>query len=64
MRDARPWVYWFCYDNAIKKEEAEREIMEMAAAGIGGAELRFVEFAWWRKKVRTIHPAANWAAVL
>jgi len=48
--EAGPWVYWFCFDNAIKKEEMEREIKEMVSAGIAGAELRFVEFAWWRKK--------------
>jgi hypothetical protein len=28
----------------------EREIKEMVAAGISGAEFRFVEFDWWRKK--------------
>jgi len=48
--EAGPWVYWFCFDNAIKAEEMEREIKEMVSAGIAGAELRFVEFAWWRKK--------------
>jgi hypothetical protein len=48
--EAGPWVYWFCFDNAITKEEMEREIEEMVAEGIAGAELRFVEFAWWRKK--------------
>jgi len=47
---AGSWVYWFCFDNAITAEEMEREIKEMVAAGIGGAEFRFVEFAWWRKK--------------
>jgi len=48
--DAGPWVYWFCFDNAVTKQEMEREIKEMVSAGIAGAELRFVEFAWWRKK--------------
>jgi hypothetical protein len=48
--EAGPWVYWFCFDNAITKQEMEREIREMVSAGIAGAELRFVEFAWWRKK--------------
>jgi len=48
--EAGPWVYWFCFDNAITAEEMEREIEEMVSAGIAGAELRFVEFAWWRKK--------------
>ncbi|MHC4619467.1 MAG: glycosyl hydrolase [Planctomycetota bacterium] len=49
-REAGPWVYWFCFDNAITKQEMEREIEEMVSVGIAGAELRFVEFAWWRKK--------------
>jgi hypothetical protein len=49
-REAGPWVYWFCFDNAITKDEMSRELEEMAAAGIAGAELRFVEFDWWRKK--------------
>jgi hypothetical protein len=48
--EAGPWVYWFCFDNAITKQEMEREIKEMVSVGIAGAELRFVEFAWWRKK--------------
>jgi len=48
--EAGPWVYWFCFDNAITAEEMEREIKEMVSVGIAGAELRFVEFAWWRKK--------------
>jgi len=48
--EAGPWVYWFCFDNAITAEEMEREIKEMVSAGIAGAELRFVEFAWWRKR--------------
>ncbi|MHC4637343.1 MAG: glycosyl hydrolase [Planctomycetota bacterium] len=48
--EAGPWVYWFCFDNAITAQEMEREIKEMVAAGLGGAELRFVEFAWWREK--------------
>jgi hypothetical protein len=48
--EAGPWVYWFCFDNAITAVEMEREIKEMVAAGISGAELRFVEFAWWREK--------------
>jgi len=48
--EAGPWVYWFCFDNAITAEEMEREIEEMVSVGIAGAELRFVEFAWWRKK--------------
>jgi hypothetical protein len=48
--EAGPWVYWFCFDNAITKQEMEREIEEMVSVGIAGAELRFVEFAWWRKK--------------
>ncbi|MHC4476160.1 MAG: DUF6807 family protein [Planctomycetota bacterium] len=48
--EAGQWAYWFCFDNAITAEEMEREIEEMVAAGIAGAELRFVEFAWWREK--------------
>ncbi|MHC4240565.1 MAG: DUF6807 domain-containing protein [Planctomycetota bacterium] len=48
--EAGPWVYWFCFDNAITKQEMEREIEEMVSVGIAGAELRFVEFAWWREK--------------
>ncbi|MHC4756762.1 MAG: hypothetical protein ACYTBP_16670 [Planctomycetota bacterium] len=37
--EAGPWVYWFCFDNAITAQEMEREIKEMVAAGLGGAEL-------------------------
>ncbi len=48
--EAGPWVYWFCFDNAITAQEMEREIKEMVAAGISGAEFRFIEFDWWRKK--------------
>jgi len=48
--EAGPWVYWFCFDNVITAEEMKREIREMVSAGIAGAELRFVEFAWWRNK--------------
>jgi hypothetical protein len=48
--EAGPWVYWFCFDNAITKQEMQREIEEMVSVGIAGAELRFVEFAWWREK--------------
>ncbi len=48
--EAGPWVYWFCFDNAITADEMEREIKEMVAAGLSGAEFRFVEFDWWREK--------------
>jgi hypothetical protein len=48
--EAGQWVYWFCFDNAITAEEMQREIEEMVSVGIAGAELRFVEFAWWRNK--------------
>ncbi len=41
-REAGPWVYWFWFDNVVSREEISREIREMVAAGIAGAELRFV----------------------
>jgi hypothetical protein len=41
-REAGPWVYWMWFDNVVAKEEITREIEEMAAAGIAGAELRCI----------------------
>ena len=41
-REAGPWVFWIFFDNVMSKEEITRELEEMAAAGIAGAELRFL----------------------
>ena len=41
-RAAAPWVYWFWFENVVSREEITREMEEMAAAGIGGLELRSV----------------------
>lgn len=41
-REAGPWVYWFWFDNVVSKTEISRQLEEMAAAGIAGAELRCV----------------------
>lgn len=38
--EAGPWVYWMWFDNVVSKAEITRELEEMAAAGIAGAELR------------------------
>ena len=42
-----PWVYWFWWNNVVSREEIARELEEMAAAGIAGAELRVVTFHGW-----------------
>lgn len=39
---AGPWVYWFWFDNVVNRDEITRELEEMAAAGVGGVELRCV----------------------
>ncbi len=41
-RQAGPWVYWIWFDNVVSREEISREVCELAAAGIAGAELRFL----------------------
>lgn len=41
-REAGPWVFWMWFDNVVTKEEITRELEEMAAAGIAGAELRWL----------------------
>ena len=46
-REAGPWVYWFWWNNVVSREEIARELEEMAAAGIAGAELRVVTFHGW-----------------
>jgi hypothetical protein len=46
-REAGPWVYWFWWNNVLSREEIERELVEMATAGIVGAELRVVTFHGW-----------------
>lgn len=37
---AGPWVYWMWSDNVVSRDEITRQIEEMAAAGIAGAEIR------------------------
>jgi hypothetical protein len=46
-REAGPWVYWFWWNNVVSSDEIARELDEMAAAGIAGAELRIVTFNGW-----------------
>lgn len=46
-REAGPWVYWFWWNSVVSREEIGRELEEMAAAGIAGAELRVVTFNGW-----------------
>lgn len=46
-RAAGPWVYWFWWNNVVSREEIARELEEMAAAGLAGAELRVVTFHGW-----------------
>jgi hypothetical protein len=41
-REAGPWVYRFWFDNVVNRQEITRELEEMAAAGVGGFELRCV----------------------
>ncbi|MFV2066584.1 MAG: glycosyl hydrolase, partial [Pirellulales bacterium] len=41
-REAGPWVYWMFFENVMAKEEITLELEEMAAAGIAGAEMRFL----------------------
>lgn len=41
-RQAGPWVYWMFFENVMSREEITRQLEEMAAAGIAGAELRFL----------------------
>ncbi|MHC4646568.1 MAG: glycosyl hydrolase [Planctomycetota bacterium] len=47
--EAGPWVYWFCFDNAITKQEMEREIEEMVSVGIAGAVDKELELAGHRR---------------
>lgn len=46
-RQAGPWVFWFIFDNVMAKDEISAELEELAAAGIAGAELRFITFHGW-----------------
>ena len=46
-REAGPWVYWFWWNSVVSREEIARELDEMAAAGLAGAELRVVTFQGW-----------------
>src|ERR1700682_4510101 len=40
--DARPMVRWWWFGTAVEKPEILRELQQMKADGIGGAELAFV----------------------
>ena len=46
-REAGPWVIWFWWNSVVSRDEIQRELEEMAAAGIAGAELRVVTFHGW-----------------
>ena len=46
-REAGPWVFWFWWNSVVSREEIARELEEMAAAGLAGAELRVVTFHGW-----------------
>ncbi|MBM3790649.1 MAG: hypothetical protein FJW35_09920, partial [Acidobacteria bacterium] len=49
-REAGPWVYWFWWKSVVSRGEIARELEELAAAGIAGAELRVVTFHGWGGK--------------
>jgi hypothetical protein len=49
-REVAPWVYWFWWNSVVSREEIARELEELAAAGLGGAELRVVTFHGWGGK--------------
>ena len=40
--DARPMMRWWWFGVAVEKSEIRRELEQMKADGIGGAELAFV----------------------
>ena len=60
-REAGPWVYWFFFDNVMSKREITRELEEMAAAGIAGAELRFVSMRGFSGKPGPWFDPEGWA---
>ncbi|NOZ27431.1 MAG: hypothetical protein GXP39_05180 [Chloroflexi bacterium] len=43
--DARPWVRWWWFGNAVTREEIDRELRFIAQSGWGGVELQCV-YAW------------------
>ena len=53
-REAGPWVYWMFFENVMSKEEITRELEEMAAAGIAGAELRFLSLYGFSGRARPV----------
>ena len=55
-KEAGPWVYWFWWDNAVTRDEITRELEEMAAAGLAGAEIRCVNAEWLRARFKTELP--------
>jgi len=60
-RAAGPWVFWIFFENVMSKEEITRELEEMAAAGIAGAELRFVSMHGFSGKPGPWFDPEGWA---
>jgi hypothetical protein len=60
-REAGPWVFWIFFDNVMSKAEITRELEEMAAAGIAGAELRFVSIHGFPGKPGPWFDPEGWA---
>ena len=59
-REAGPWVYWMFFDNVMSKPEITRKLEEMAAAGIAGAELRFLSLYGFTGVPGPWFDAAGW----
>jgi hypothetical protein len=60
-REAGPWVFWIFFENVMAKEEITRELEEMAAAGIAGAELRFLSMHGFSGKPGPWFDPEGWA---
>ena len=60
-REAGPWVFWIFFDNVMSKEEITRELEDMAAAGIAGAELRFLSLHGFSGKPGPGFDPEGWA---
>ena len=60
-REAGPWVFWIFFENVMSKAEITRELEEMAAAGIAGAELRFLSMHGFSGKPGPGFDPEGWA---
>ena len=54
-------MFWIFFDNVMSKEEITRELEEMAAAGIAGAELRFLSMHGFSGKPGPGFDPEGWA---